>query len=185
MSMGMRELRRGLAAVSLSVLAPVPGFAALAFNWEFTPSYQQLLPTDTYEIIGTLTNTGSTKIVGITYLESWYGSIGPYISAWNWNPDFWTDYYSGLDIDPGESFTFWIANVDIVNAPAGSYTGVADAAPYQTRIGVVDDVGAYSGEVAVSGRLDLQIPEPSVIGLAALALLGAGLARRGAAARRG
>lgn len=172
------SLRHAVAAASLALLSSAPSYAAPSLTWDFVPALQHLAPTDTYDITGVLTNNGTTKITGITYLESWYGSIGSYITAWNWNPTFWADYYAGLDIDPGESFTFHIAMVDIVGAAAGNYTGTADFAPYQTRIGVVDDAGDYSGSVYAGNLLLLQVPEPASVPLAALALLGAYAATR-------
>lgn len=172
------RLRVACAAVALAASAVPTALAAPTptFSWAFAPGFHQSGPSGAVDVRGTLRNTGSETIDAINYLVVYIGSLGPHMTAWTWNPTFWQDYYnanSPLDIDPGETFDFYIGTLAYDDAPAGLYTAVTNVA-----IGVLSHDNVYSGPVAPGNALLVQVPEPSVAALAAAALLGLGLVRR-------
>ena len=171
--LGVR-LRAVCAAFVLSASVVPAALAAPTINWTFAPGFHLSGPSGAVDVRGTLLNTGNETIAAINYLQAFYGTLGPYITSWVWNATFWDDYYTtNIDVDPGETFDFYIATISYDNAPAGLYTAVSNVA-----IGVLSEAGVYSGAVAPGNDLVVQVPEPSTAALAPAALLGLGLARR-------
>jgi hypothetical protein len=147
---------------------------AAAISWSFDPSPVYTDPNGTVTARGTFVNTGDTTITAITWL--WldsFGSVGPHIQSYAWTPDFWA-LNSGLDIDPGESWSFDILEFTLANAPAGSYNAFAG----RMEIGVVDTNGAFSGAVQSGNNLVVNVSEPGPLALLGLALTSLALLRR-------
>lgn len=168
------RLRAACVAAVLSVSLTPAALATPTISWTFAPDFHLSDPSGAVDIRGTLLNTGSETIVAVNFLQIYYGTLGPYITSWVWNATFWDDYYTtNIDVDPGETFDFYIATVSYDNAPTGLYTAVSNAA-----IGVLSEGGVYSGAVAPDNDLLVQVPEPSAAALALAALLGLGLVRR-------
>jgi len=172
--------RRAAACAAFAGLFATSAQATPTFTWTWDQSPVHAGPTDTLTFSGTLVNTGTTRITAINWL--WidnFGSIGPSVAAWNWTPDFWT-INSGLDIDAGESHSFSVIWMTLGNAAPGTYTAFSG----RQEIGVVDTTGTFSGQIQVSNTATINVPEPAALSLVAVALLGLGLARRSAVARK-
>lgn len=144
------------------------------FTWSFTPDVYTSGPTGEVSFQATVDNTGTTDITRLTGVFSYLGTISPYytnaVFGTTGNPSLYAEF-AGIDLKPGDTFSFIFLTVGFANAQPGSYTGLTS-----DTLSLGDTSGG-TGFISPTNvpLIDVVTPEPPALILVctgALCLLG-------------